>query len=61
MARDSCAGPERPFFVTGALFWLYFGEMAKGSMRTIAESEDPGSLARDAYKPVETAFTKKVS
>jgi low temperature requirement protein LtrA len=37
------------FFVTGALFWLYFGEMAKGSMRTIAESEDPGSLARDAY------------
>jgi low temperature requirement protein LtrA len=37
------------FFVTGALFWLYFGEMAKGSMRTIAESDDPGSLARDAY------------
>ncbi len=37
------------FFVTGSLFWLYFGEMAKGSMNTIAESEDPGSLARDAY------------
>ncbi len=37
------------FFVTGALFWLYFGEMARGSMRTIAESDDPGSLARDAY------------
>jgi low temperature requirement protein LtrA len=37
------------FFVTGTLFWLYFGEMARGSMRTIAESEDPGSLARDAY------------
>jgi low temperature requirement protein LtrA len=37
------------FFVTGSLFWLYFGEMAKGSMRTIAESDDPGGLARDAY------------
>jgi low temperature requirement protein LtrA len=37
------------FFVSGSLFWLYFGEMAKGSMSTIAESDDPGGLARDAY------------
>ena len=37
------------FFVTGCLFWLYFGEVAAGSMRDIAAAEDPGSLARDAY------------
>jgi low temperature requirement protein LtrA len=37
------------FFVTGALFWLYFGEVAEHSMSDIAESDDPGSLARDAY------------
>jgi low temperature requirement protein LtrA len=37
------------FFVSGVLFWLYFGEMAAGSMSKIAESDDPGSLARDAY------------
>jgi low temperature requirement protein LtrA len=37
------------FFISGVLFWLYFGEMAAGSMSKIAESDDPGSLARDAY------------
>jgi low temperature requirement protein LtrA len=37
------------FFVSGALFWLYFGEVAENSMSDIAAAEDPGSLARDAY------------
>jgi low temperature requirement protein LtrA len=34
---------------TGALWWLYFGEVAENSRRHLAESEDPGRLARDAY------------
>ena len=37
------------FFVSAALFWLYFGEVAEHSMTDIATAEDPGSLARDAY------------
>ena len=37
------------FLVTGALWWLYFGEIAESSQRRIAESDDPGRLARDAY------------
>ena len=37
------------FFISGALFWLYFGEVAENSMSDIAEADDPGSLARDAY------------
>jgi low temperature requirement protein LtrA len=37
------------FVVTGALWWLYFGEVAESSQRQIAESNDPGRLARDAY------------
>jgi low temperature requirement protein LtrA len=37
------------FLVTGALWWLYFGEVAEASQRRIAESDDPGRLARDAY------------
>jgi low temperature requirement protein LtrA len=37
------------FFITGVLFWLYFGEVAENSMSDIAAAEDPGSLARDAY------------
>jgi low temperature requirement protein LtrA len=37
------------FFISGALFWLYFGEVAEHSMSDIATAEDPGSLARDAY------------
>jgi low temperature requirement protein LtrA len=37
------------FLVTGALWWLYFDEVAEHSQRNIAESEDPGRLARDAY------------
>jgi low temperature requirement protein LtrA len=37
------------FVVTGALWWLYFDEVAEHSQRHIAESEDPGRLARDAY------------
>jgi low temperature requirement protein LtrA len=37
------------FFISGVLFWLYFGEVAENSMSHIAASEDPGSLARDAY------------
>jgi low temperature requirement protein LtrA len=35
--------------VTGALWWPYFDEVADHSRRHIAESEDPGRLARDAY------------
>ena len=37
------------FLGTSALWWLYFGEVAEHSRRHMAESEDPGSLARDAY------------
>lgn len=37
------------FVVTGALWWLYFGDVAEHSQRNIAESDDPGRLARDAY------------
>jgi low temperature requirement protein LtrA len=37
------------FFISGALFWLYFGEVAEHSMSDIAAAEDPGGLARDAY------------
>jgi low temperature requirement protein LtrA len=37
------------FFITGLLFWLYFGEVAENSMSDIAAADDPGSLARDAY------------
>jgi low temperature requirement protein LtrA len=37
------------FLETAALWWLYFGEVAEHSRRHMAESEDPGLLARDAY------------
>ncbi len=37
------------FLGTAALWWLYFGEVAGHSRRQMAESEDPGGLARDAY------------
>jgi low temperature requirement protein LtrA len=37
------------FVETAALWWLYFGATAEHSRRHIAESEDPGRLARDAY------------
>ncbi|MEA2481218.1 MAG: hypothetical protein QOJ07_3140 [Thermoleophilaceae bacterium] len=37
------------FLETAALWWLYFGEVARHSRRHLAESEDPGRLARDAY------------
>ena len=37
------------FFGTGALWWLYFGEVAEHSRRYLAGAEDPGALARDAY------------
>lgn len=37
------------FVETAGLWWLYFGETAEHSRRHIAESEDPGRLARDAY------------
>jgi low temperature requirement protein LtrA len=37
------------FVETAALWWLYFGEVAEHSRRHIAESDDPGRLARDAY------------
>ncbi len=37
------------FLGTGALWWLYFGEVAEHSRRRLAEAEDTGVLARDAY------------
>ncbi|MBV9414836.1 MAG: low temperature requirement protein A, partial [Solirubrobacterales bacterium] len=37
------------FLGSGALWWLYFGEVAERSRRHLAESEDTGRLARDAY------------
>jgi low temperature requirement protein LtrA len=37
------------FVETATLWWLYFGEVAEHSRAHIAASEDPGSLARDAY------------
>lgn len=37
------------FLGTGALWWLYFGEVAEHSRRRLAEADDPGSLGRDAY------------
>jgi low temperature requirement protein LtrA len=37
------------FLQTGALWWLYFGEVAEHSRRDLSGAEDPGRLARDAY------------
>ena len=37
------------FLGTGALWWLYFGEVAEHSRKRLAEAEDTGVLARDAY------------
>jgi low temperature requirement protein LtrA len=37
------------FLETGALWWLYFGEVAEHSRRELSAAEDPARLARDAY------------
>ncbi len=37
------------FLGTGALWWLYFGEVAEHSREAMAGAADPGALARDAY------------
>ena len=37
------------FAETAALWWLYFDQVAVGSRRDMAETEDAGALARDAY------------
>jgi low temperature requirement protein LtrA len=37
------------FAEAAALWWLYFDEVAGGSRRDMAETEDAGALARDAY------------
>lgn len=37
------------FLQTGALWWLYFGEVAEHSQQEIARAKDPARLARDAY------------
>jgi low temperature requirement protein LtrA len=37
------------FLGTGALWWLYFGQVAENSRRRLAQAEDTGVLARDAY------------
>jgi low temperature requirement protein LtrA len=40
------------FAITGALWWLYFGEVAEHSRDLLAGTEDPVRLARDAYSHV---------
>jgi low temperature requirement protein LtrA len=37
------------FVQTAALWWLYFGAVAKRSREVMSTCEDPGRLARDAY------------
>ena len=37
------------FLETAALWWLYFGAVARRSREVMATCEDPGRLARDAY------------
>jgi low temperature requirement protein LtrA len=37
------------FVQTGALWWLYFGEVAEHSRRELSAARDPARLARDAY------------
>jgi len=37
------------FLETLALWWLYFGTPAERSRKAVAESDDPGRVARDAY------------
>lgn len=37
------------FLGTGALWWLYFGEIAEHSRDFLRQQEDAGRLARDAY------------
>ncbi len=37
------------FLESGALWWLYFGEVADHSRRELSDAKDPGRLARDAY------------
>ncbi len=49
LASRTVAALAVAFLITGTLWWLYFGEVAENSRRHLAESEDPGSLARDAY------------
>ncbi|MDX6701204.1 MAG: hypothetical protein QOF26_1430 [Baekduia sp.] len=43
------AGLVIAFLETAALWWLYFGAAAEHSRRAMAQSDDPGRLARDAY------------
>lgn len=49
LTAESVLALALAFFISGALFWLYFGEVAEHSLSDIATAEDPGSLARDAY------------
>ena len=49
LTREVVFALAAAFLVTAALWWLYFGEVAENSRRHLAESEDPGRLARDAY------------
>jgi low temperature requirement protein LtrA len=37
------------FIETVALWWLYFGAPGESSRNAVAESDDPGRVARDAY------------
>lgn len=37
------------FLETGALWWMYFGEVAERSRAFLASSDDAGRLGRDAY------------
>jgi low temperature requirement protein LtrA len=47
--RGTVTGLVLAFLQTATLWWLYFGEIAERAARRIAESEDPGALARDAF------------
>jgi low temperature requirement protein LtrA len=49
LAGPTVAALALAFLITATLWWLYFGEVAENSRRHLARSEDPGSLARDAY------------
>jgi low temperature requirement protein LtrA len=46
---DALVALALAFWQIGALWWLYFGEVAEHSRRELSDAKDPGRLARDAY------------
>jgi low temperature requirement protein LtrA len=49
LTSPSALGVAISFVTIATLWWLYFGQVAEGSRRNLAESDDPGRLARDTY------------